>query len=209
MQVTDKQRKFIWAGAALIGICYFAPSIITKVRQAAAPQEPVITKPSPTRLAPLPPPQPAPDPAAIKEAATVAELNKLAGNWFNAAVLPYHGLCRIGLQIRAVPDKPGTYTGYSTTSCNPYIALTGKPATKENMAQQAIGSMVPTSVIMTGDVENGQIVFHVDRNIGTPPDGCAVTGFSVASFAEKIAVQWQAGTCQGGQMILNRVASLQ
>jgi len=202
MQVTDKQRKLIWAGGALIAVCYFGPSIITKVHQASAPPEVVIAKPSPVRVAPPPPPPP--DPAAVKAAAIAAQFNKLAGDWSGAGVLPTHGLCKLSLQIRTIPDKPASYTGYSTTTCNPYIALTGKAATKTNMAQAAITSMAPTSVIMTGEVENGQIVFHVDRNIGTPPDGCAVTGFTVSPFAEQVAAQWQAGTCQGGQMVLNR-----
>jgi hypothetical protein len=209
MQVTDKQRKLIWVGAALIGAYYLIPPIINTVRGASPPPPAVEAKPSPVRAIVPPPPPPSPaDPAVLKAAATTAAFDKLAGNWFNAAVLPYHGLCRIGLQIKTVPDKPGTYTGYSTTTCNPYIALTGKPATRANIGQANIESMAPTSIIMTGDIENGAIVFRIDRNIGIPPDGCAITGFNVSPFAEQIAAQWQAGTCRGGQMILNRVSNL-
>jgi hypothetical protein len=35
-----------------------------------------------------------------------------------------------------------------------------------------------------------------------------MTGFRVSPFADQIAVQWEAGTCQGGQMVLNRVTNL-
>ena len=68
--------------------------------------------------------------------------------------------------------------------------------------------MTPTSAIMSGAVVNGEIVFHIDKAIGTPLDGCIWTGFTVSPFADQIAAQWQAGTCQGGQMVLNRVSYL-
>jgi len=206
MQVTDKQRKLIWAGAALIGICYFAPSVITKIHQASAPEEPVVAKPSPVRVAL--PPAPRPNPEALKAAATAAEFNRLAGDWSGAALLPSRGLCKLGMQIRTIPDKPATYKGYSTTSCNISLALMGKRASKENMARDTINAMTPTSTIMTGEIVNGQIAFRIDSNIGVPPDGCAVTAFTVSPFADQIAAQWQAGTCQGGQMVLNRVSNL-
>jgi hypothetical protein len=208
MQLTDKHRRFAWIGGALIAIYFVAPWGINLVRQASTPTEPAVAKPSAAHIAsvaPAPPP-PLPDPVALQLAATTAQFNKLAGDWSGAAILPAHGLCKLSLQIRTIPDKPAAYTGYSSTSCNPYIALTGKPATKQNMAQAAITSMVTTSVIITGAVVNNEIVFHIDRNIGIPPDGCAVTGFTVSPFAEQVAAQWQAGTCQGGQLVLNRAS---
>ena len=209
MQLTDKHRRFAWIGGALIAIYFVAPWAINLVRQVSTPTEAATSKPSAAHIAqvaPAPPPPP-PDPVALQLAATAAQFNKLAGDWSGAAVLPSHGLCKLILQIRTVADKPATYTGYSTTQCNPYLALTGKTATRENKARVAVESMTPTSVIMTGTVADNAIVFHVDRNIGTPPDGCAVTGFTVSPFADQVAAQWQAGTCQGGQLVLNRASN--
>ena len=128
MPITDKQRKLIWAGAAIIGVYLFAPSLITATRQAFAPKPAVIEKPSPVHItAPAPPP---PDPAVQQAAATAAQFGKLMGNWSGGATLP-QGMCRLGLQLRTIPDKPGGYSGYSTMICNPSLVLLGQRMSKQ------------------------------------------------------------------------------
>jgi hypothetical protein len=207
MPITDKQKKqFVWAGAALLGVCYFAPSLVNATRHAFSRPDPVIAKPSPVHVAAAPPPPP-PAPVSPEDALN-AQAAKMAGDWLGAGILQNRGLCRIGLQIRPVPDKPGNYTGYSTTGCNPSLALLGHAATRENMAKDTINAMTPTSVIMSGAAKGGEIVFQISEAIGTPPDGCPVSAFKASPFGEQIAVQWQAEPCKGGQLILNRVTNL-
>jgi hypothetical protein len=208
MPITDKQRKLIWAGAAIIGVYYFAPSLINASRQAVAPAPAVVAKPSLVHIAaPAPPP---PDPAALQAAATSAQFGRLSGNWSGGATLP-QGMCRLALQLRTIPEKPGGYSGYSTMICNPSLVLLSQRMPKQERDIEIAKSMTPASTIMSGSVENNAIVFHIDKNIGIPLGGCVITGFTVSPFGgEQIAAQWQAGapSCQGGQMVPNRVSNL-
>jgi hypothetical protein len=206
MQVTDKQRKLIWAGAAFIAVCYFAPSIITRARQAAAPQEPVMAKPSPVHVAPQLPPQPPPDPAAIKAAATAAEFNKLTGDWSGGATLA-QGICRLSLQLRPITDKPGQYSAYSTMQCNPALVLLRERVPKEQRDILIARSMTPTSAILSGTPAGGKLAFQIEEAIGTPWDGCVWKALNISPFADQIAAQWQ-DSCRGGQMVLNRVSNV-
>jgi hypothetical protein len=212
MQITSNQRKLIWIVAAILGLCYFAPSLIQRVQYAVAAEQPEGIKPSPAHIATTPPaptvPPPSTDAAALQASATAAQFDKLADDWLGSALLP-GGLCRLGLQIRKAPDKPENYKGFSTISCNTALKVTDHPATPENRAKMAIASMTPTSTIMTGTIKNGQIVFAVDQAIGTPPDGCGpITSFTVSPFADQIAAVWQQGDCKSEQMVLNRVTNL-
>jgi hypothetical protein len=209
MQITNNQRKLIWVVAAILGLCYFAPSLIQRVQYAVAAEQPEITKPSPAHpQLPPPPPPPAPDPATLQASATAAQFDKLADDWLGSALLP-GGLCRLGLQIRKAPDTPENYKGFSTISCNTALKVMEHPGTPENRAKNAIASMVQTSTIMTGTIKNGQIVFAVDQAIGIPADGCGpITSFTVSPFADQIAAVWQQGDCKSQQMVLNRVTNL-
>jgi hypothetical protein len=112
----------------------------------------------------------------------------------------------VGLQIVPVLAKPTEFTGYSTTACNSAFAWVGKKIDKEHAAKQAIDSMTPTSVIMSGVVKDGVLQFTVTKSIGTPSGGCPLTAFTITPYAgTQVAAEWKAGTCDGGQMILNRV----
>jgi hypothetical protein len=205
MQVTDKQRKLIWAAAGILALSYLAPHVIHMMRQAKAAPEPVTAKPSPVHIAPVP--TPPPDPVALQAQAEAAEFNKLMGDWSGAATLP-QGMCRLALQLRPVADKPAHYAGYSTMTCNPTLVLLSEHVPKQQRDIDLAKAMTPTSAIMSGAVENNAIVFHIDTNIGMPISGCAITGFTVSPFADQVAAQWQSGTCQGGQMVLNRVSNV-
>jgi hypothetical protein len=80
---------------------------------------------------------------------------------------------------------------------------------KHDAMNTIINGVTPTSTIMSGAVVKGDLVFHVDKAIGIPADGCPWTGVTVSPFGEQVAIEWQAGTCKGGQMILNRVTNVQ
>jgi hypothetical protein len=204
MPITDKQRKMIWTGAILFCLYYFVPALVSAGRHAFTAEQPAITKPSPAHVAVSPPM----DAATQQAVASAAQFDKLAGDWTNSVMLPNRGLCKLALQLRTVPGKPGSYNGYSTTSCMLSLALLGHSATRENMAKDSINSMTPTSTIMTGTVTGGQIVFHIDQAIGTPPEGCTpMESFRASPFADQVAVEWRAGACSG-QMVLNRVTNL-
>jgi len=206
MPITDKQRKLIWVGAALAGAYFLAPTLINHARQAFSTPEVTVVKPSPAKPAPI-----APQPVVIspQQASDAQVARQLTGDWIGAGVLPARGLCRIGLQIKPDPQTPGNFIGYSTTSCNPAFALTGQTGTRENRARAAAVAITPTSVIMTGKAGANAIDFTIDKSIGVPMDGCAITGFTASPFGEMLAVEWKAGTCQGGQMILKKVPSIQ
>lgn len=207
MPITDKQKKLVYVGAAILAAYYFAPSLVNAGRRAFAPPPAVIAKPSPVHIGPPPPP---PDPAVLKAQAEAAQFGKLMGDWSGGATLP-QGMCRLALQLRPAPDKPAHYSGYSTMTCNPTLVLLSQRVPKQQRDIDIAKSMTPTSTVMTGAVADGRIVFHIDTNIGIPIGGCAITGFTVLPFGgEQVAAEWQAGAspCQGGQMVLNRVSNV-
>jgi hypothetical protein len=204
MQITDKQRRFAWIGGALVAIYFAAPWIINTVRNASTPTQAAVAKPSAAHIAPLPP---APPPPPISpEDALNAQAAKMMGDWSGGGLIPARGLCKVGLQIKPDPLKPGSYSGYSTTSCNPAFAMVGR--SRQEMTQKVLTGITPVSLIMSGSAVKGEIHFQIDKAVGLSAD-CPITGFSATPFGEQVMAQWQAGeTCQGGQMILNRVTNL-
>jgi hypothetical protein len=140
------------------------------------------------------------------EDALNAQAAKMMGDWSGGGLLPARGLCKVGLQIKPDPLKAGSYSGFSTTSCNPAFAMVGR--SRQEMTQKVLADITPVSLIMSGSAVKGEIHFQIDKAVGTPSDGCAITGFSATPFGEQVMAQWQAGTCQGGQMVLNRVTNL-
>ena len=203
MQLTDKQRQFAWIGGALVAIYFTAPWIINTVRQASTPTQAAIEKPAAAHVAPLPP---APPPPPISpEDALNAQAAKMMGDWSGGGLIPARGLCKVGLQIKPDPLKPGGYSGYSTTGCNPAFAMVDR--SRPEMTRKVLTDITPVSLIMSGSAVKGEIHFQIDKAVGLPPD-CPITGFFATPFGEQVMAQWQAGTCQGGQMILNRVTNL-
>jgi hypothetical protein len=203
MQITDKQRKFAWIGGGLVAIYFAAPWIINTVRNASTPTQAATAKPSAAHIAPLPP---APPPPPISpEDALNAQAAKMLGDWSGGGLIPARGLCKVGLQIKPDPLKPGGYSGYSTTSCNPAFAMVGR--SRQEMTQKVLTDITPVSLIMSGAAVKGEIHFQIDKAVGLSAD-CPITGFSATPFGEQVMAQWQAETCQGGQMILNRVTNL-
>jgi len=126
-------------------------------------------------------------------AVVLTSLANLSGTWKGQGALSGRGVCTLKLELRE-GKAPGGYSGYSTLSCVPPPARgRAKPASRINLA----------AAVLTGQPENGSIRFHVDKTIEADANGCAATSFTATPFGtNQIAVQWQEGSCQGGQIIL-------
>jgi hypothetical protein len=202
MQLTDKQRKYTWIGAAVLGIIYFGPALLTGVRHLASsgnastaiakPSAARVALPSPVNTTPIAPP--VVDPLATR----------LVGNWQALGDLPARGFCALSLQVKRDPIQQGIYQGYSTISCMPSLATVGARPTTANRALDVANMRTPTSTIMSGPLLDGSIQFHIDRLIGIPVNGCKITGFSLTPFADgAVAAQWQNAPCPEGNLILH------
>jgi len=201
MPLTDKQRKYAWIGAAVLGVIYLGPTVVHSIRQAIfthqAAQVAASAKPSPSRIAPqqavVAAPHPPADPAAMH----------LLGNWQAGADLPARGRCVMSLQVKRDPDRPDILDGYQTIHCLQSLALLGGKPTAQNRALDIINANTPTSVIMSGAIINSSIDFHIDRLVGIPVNGCKITAFSATPFGDgAIAVEWKNAPCPDGNLIL-------
>ncbi len=74
---------------------------------------------------------------------------------------------------------------------------------RKNQKVALLNRMDPEAAILTGTMQDGAIHFHPDKNIGTDINGCSVSSFTLTPFgANRLATEWQAGSCQGGHMVL-------
>jgi hypothetical protein len=210
MKLTDKQKKLIWIAVAVLAVLHFAPRFLLMTHQMMVTNRNVQQKPPAGRPAMPTPLAAQPKPGTDANGNPLPDLRfvRLTGDWMGGGILPNRGVCRMGFELRLLPGTTG-YTGYSTLTCGPSLPFSGKPQTRENQTASALAQMTPISTILSGQVQDKSIVFHVDQQIGTSPDGCPITGFSATPFGEQIAVSWQAGNCQGGNMIMQRVAKIQ
>lgn len=217
--MTTKQRNFyIICGAILVawyGYGFIANTerqLEFRHQQAVRAQQHQQAKPKPAppaAKAPATPagakPLPAPRPAASTTAAAVTSLPpapfaKLAGIWRGQAALEGRGIC--GLRFELTPNTPDTFTGYSSFTCAS-IAPLMSAKNRANQKSSLMNSRDPDSAILTGVLQDGAIHFHADKTIGTDINGCAVTSFTLTPFGvNRLAAEWQAGTCQGGHMVL-------
>ena len=194
--MNDKRKKYITIGLAALGLIYFAPRLLWVYQQHQVAGQHPSAKPSPAI-----PMQPSTSPAAPPAIPFVIAMGRYAGDSFDKT-----RQCRINLEIR---PQGQSYLGYVTMVCfNPFPALKkGPPSLATSPIMQTMRQMTPASAIMTGAVRNGDLVFTVDKSIGTLSDGCALTGtFTVSTFGlGKVAAQWQEGTCEGGDLILQHI----
>jgi len=201
MQITDKQRKFLWIAAGILAVVYLGPSLVNAVRMsiARAMAPAYAPKPSPAHLAP----QTVTVNANSRPSTGIdPKLLKLIGNYTGGAVLADRGFCRLSVQIKPNADLPGEFTGYSTMSCGPNFLARGRAA---GQAATNLAALTPISTSMTGTPAGSAIAFTVDKNFGIPIDGCPISSMTVTPFAgSQIAAEWKAGSCHGGQLILNR-----
>jgi hypothetical protein len=197
-QLTDKQKKIAWVVVGLLVFIHFAlPRFINLFQTAAVHSAPA--KPSPYQYAPAPaPPPPPPSPEVV--AAT-----KYGGIWAGSALMPDQNRCNIRLEIRMSDDLPRKLMGYESKSCVPVQPFAGGKLSKGSIAD-VIRATSPVSSVMTASVQTGGLNFTIEQTIGTPGDGCALTGFSITDFGQgQVMAQWQEGTtCPAEKMLLTK-----
>jgi len=155
------------------------------------------------RQAQKPAPAPPPPPPAVKTAPAVSNTpSKFAGVWRGRAAIENRGICNLRLEL--TDSGENKFTGYSLFTCvntNPLMAQKDK----NNQKTALINRLDPDSAILTGKLQDGAIHFTSEKNIGTDINGCAVTSFTLTPFgADRLAAEWQAGDCKGGNMLLGR-----
>jgi hypothetical protein len=193
-QLTDKQKLIAGAVVLFIALVHFGPEYLRMFVPTGA--HAASAKPSPVRYALPPVPAPAP------QAPEMAAETKYGGVWLGNELMPDQNRCNIRLEIRVGDDKK--LKGFEQKSCVPLQPLAGGKLAHGSIAD-IIRSTSPVSAVMTGSLQDSGISFTVDQNIGTPPDGCALSGFSVTDFGSgQLMAEWQEGTCPAGKMLLRK-----
>lgn len=209
--ITKQQRNFFLLCAAVAVVYYVAHTIETYALQAAFYREQA-SRAAQQRDKALAQAKAQKEAAARASAATKAiasgttvvtrppavvltSLANLSGTWKGQGALSGRGVCTLKLELRE-GQAPGGYSGYSTLSCvTPSVRGRAKSASRVN----------PAAAVLTGVPENGSIRFRVDKTIEADANGCAATSFTATPFGtNQIAVQWQEGSCQGGQVLLSK-----
>jgi hypothetical protein len=207
--ITKQQRNFFLLCAAVVVVYYVAHTIETYALQAAYYREQA-ARAAQQRDKALAQAKTQKEAAARASAAVKAvasgtavvtrppavvltSVANLSGTWKGQGALSGRGVCTLKLELRE-GQPPGGYSGYSTLSCvTPPARGRARSAPRIN----------PAAAVLTGQPENGSIRFHVDKTIEADANGCAATSFTATPFGtNQIAVQWQEGSCQGGQIIL-------
>lgn len=210
MQFTEKQRKYLWIAVAVIAAVHFLPGYIMQFIPHRAPEyakpSPIRIDPSTTgRVSPLPQGAWPGTPSLVPADAPFASL---MGVWNGSAVRPNNTFCRMRLELRRSPDKPGFYAAYSTTTCGPALPIHATTSAQRAVAGIALKQMSPVSASFTGTAVNGALQFDVANNIGSAPDGCMPTALTVTPFGlSQILAAWKAGACQSEQMLLQKTPS--
>jgi hypothetical protein len=204
MTLTDKQKKLAWIVGGILLAIHFTPGIWNNLRQEwAARSTPAHSaKPSPVHTAPAVPPPTAP----VGAPSPNTQFAKLIGIWAGTAVLSNRDFCQVRLELRASPDQPGDYTGYSSMSCAPLMALAGHTYNRRTLPPDDMQRMAPVSTVLSGPVKDGAIRLMLQQSITTTPDGCQPTAYTLTPFAEKLGAKFDRGTCQGGQLVMQRVS---
>jgi hypothetical protein len=213
MNPQNKNRKWWWLVVACLVLWYFAPGALQSFREASAYQQRVQAMNAQAQNArgaanssaavPSAPSVPALQTPRYGAANPAAPASPLAGIW-NGNQTQHNGdLCSLTLELR---DKPeGVTAGYANMTCRPIIRRTGAPAVNTN--ETILKAMTPMAAIMSGRMQDGAIAFHIDKPIGTPVDGCPFSSFTVTPFGtQQVAVEWQRGSCDSGQMTMTRQA---
>jgi hypothetical protein len=207
MQLTDKHRKYLWIAAAVIAAVHFLPGYIMQFIPHRSPE---FAKPSPVRIDPSAPGRASlPPQGALSGTLSMvpadAQFANLMGVWNGSAVRPNNTFCRMRLELRRSPDKPGFYAAYSTTTCGPALPIHATTSAERQVAGIALKQMSPVSASFTGTAVNGALQFDVADNIGSAPDGCMPTALKVTPFGlSQVLAAWKAGTCPDQQMLLQK-----
>lgn len=202
-KLTDKQKKLaLIAGAVLLAV-HFAPGFINRIRQAfTSPAPAVIQKQSPAHVAPAPPPAPLPP--------EMVAAGKYGGIWAGSELMPDQNRCSIRLEIRLSDDLPKKLKGYESKTCIPVQPFAGGKGIRGQSIADIMRETAAVSAVMTGAPVEGGIKFTVDSLIGTPYDGCSLTGMTLTDFGQgQEQAQWQSqrsaqAPCPDNRMLLKK-----
>jgi hypothetical protein len=112
MQLTEKQKKYLWIAAGVLAVIHFGPGILMRARNTFA-HPAVLAKPSAARPALQQAPPPAPP------APEIAAATRYGGVWMGDTILPDMNRCSLKLEIRLSDDVPKKLKGYVSKSCVP------------------------------------------------------------------------------------------
>jgi hypothetical protein len=202
MNTEKKNRKPWWALAAVLVFIYFWPAARRSFNDAASYRDQGQGMDFRNPNLRLPARQPAPTPNLPAPAALTPIPDGLTGVWAGQQAQNTQEWCALNLEMR--DKQAGEMAGFVKLICYPLPTYyLGK--TKIDRSIAYLKTMTPLSAILTGTMKNGAIAFRVDKTIGTAPDGCNLTGFTVTPFGSgEVAVDWQKGACPGGQMTLRK-----
>jgi hypothetical protein len=205
--MTKQQQKLLLIIPVIIISSYVVKSIVATALQVMFYQPPrprpkAPLKTPPKALAPVAKavvPQPSPPPV---KTAPPDPWFRFLGLWHGQGALDGRGICDLHFEIRKGPE-PGVFLGFSSFSCASSQALMGREGGDPRNA--LMNRMNPNAAILTGTVKDGAFHFKADKDIGADVHGCTVTSFTLTPFgAYKLAAEWEAGKCQGGNMLLWR-----
>jgi len=204
-QLTDKQKKAGIIIVLILALVHFLPGIIHGALQAFSPRQQSVApaKPGVTPFTPIPPVSQVSD--ALHPPALPPEAQaRFLGIWEGQSYAADNTTCRVHLEIRLSPDKPGYVSGYESRACF-NIPQFANSAPKGGL-QQALREYTPVATVMTGSLAEGDLAFRVDKTIGTSPFQCPLTSYAVSPFGlQGIVAQWRTSCSLDGQMVLGRV----
>jgi hypothetical protein len=204
MKLTDQQKKWIWIAAAVLITIHFGSrylAMIHPVQEHAA-----VAKPSPLHYA-SPPPAVLPQTAPTPPSPAAIDPTQYLGVWVGSALMPddEQETCKIRLELVRNANDSQKLTGYESKSCIPTPILQGGRVRKESIPQ-LIRETRPIEAVLTGSVEDGEIVFQVDKTISTSASRCgALRSFSLTPFGRAgVTAEWQEGSCPANEMNLTK-----
>ena len=198
--MNPKTKEVLFVCAAIVIGSYLVRSFV------ASYQRIVYARQQAMRRAQQPKPVPvskAPDPAETALATEAAAMGNLSGMWEGRGPTPSRGICNLHLELKQ--GDPGQYKGYSRFNCIQLQSMEKPtdPSPIFNMAQ----NITPQAAVLTGRVEKGTIHLHTAKAIGTDGNGCSITELILTPFgATRVAAEWKEGTCQGGNLMMQRAA---
>ncbi len=194
--MNPKTKKVLLICAAIIIGSYIARSFVTSyMRMVYARQEAIREAQKPKPAVPTPDPTEA---AIVKEAEA---LGNLSGVWEGRGSTS-RGMCNLRLELKQ--GDPGRYTGHSRFSCVPVQSMLDAPKNANTMVN-LMQNMNPDAAILTGTIEKGAIHLHTEKSIGADINGCSVSELTITPFgASGLVAEWKEGTCEGGNLMMQR-----
>ncbi len=204
-KLSPKQIRAAWIIAAVLVILHFTPRVMHSflVAAAARKQASLPKKPSPAVPYQIPaptPPVPSPLVAGLSPQAQAVFIGIFQATQF----MPNGDRCNVRLEIRPDLIIPNKLSAYDTRTC-----ISSNLMNQGTKAAGAIDEFrkdtSPVSTVMSGSLMASALVFHVDQTIGSAPDQCPMTSYTVSQFGVgAVAAKWEEGACPSGQMVLVR-----